>query len=108
MLLTFLTFCDIVLIMSYSIINDENVLTEALKLCKGSYQQALLRGSEALSGATLTGRAKEYIGIYRQSGLNLLKRCKFRGLPIYEIVGAHNKRIIVIGDIQCKKLSLKQ
>lgn len=83
--------------MSYSVIHNESVLTQALALTKGCYQVALLHGSEALSGATLKGKAKKYGARYKQSAMNLLKRCKAAGLPIQEEIGAHGKRLIVIG-----------
>jgi hypothetical protein len=81
----------------YSIIKSEEVLTKAMALTRGCYQRNLLLGREALSGSTLRGAAKSYICRYRQSGLNLLARCQSNGLPITEIKGKHNKRIILIG-----------
>jgi hypothetical protein len=69
----------------------------ALKLAKGNYQRNILLGYEAISGATLRGRARSYCGRYRRSAENLIRRCLENNLPIKEVVGEHNKRIIVIG-----------
>lgn len=82
--------------MAYSIIKNQETLEKALKLCKGVYQRNLLMGRERLSGASLQGRAKSYIGRYRQSGQNLLKRLQANGLNVTEVIGKHNRREILI------------
>ena len=84
--------------MSYSEIKDQDTYQAALLLARGCYQRALLSGSEALSGATLRGRAKSYGARYAESRRNLLSRCRQAGLAISERRGSHGKRILVIGS----------
>ncbi len=81
----------------YAVIRDEAVLVEALKLARGCYQRNILLGHEAVSGSTLRGRARNYSGRYKQSACAILGRCKAAGLPIGEMIGEHNKRLVVIG-----------
>lgn len=81
----------------YAIINDQDVLIQALRLVRGCYQAAILTGSEALSGATLRGAAKRYSDRYAVSAANLLRRCQQAGLAVREQRGPHNKRMVVIG-----------
>lgn len=82
--------------MSYSIIKDETKLEAALRLARGCYQRALIHGSEALSGATLRGKAASYGKHYKRSALNLMRRLETFGLA-REQVGEHGKRFLVIG-----------
>lgn len=84
--------------MSYAEHNNVEVLRAALALARGCYQRNLLMGREALSGATLRGRAKQYSGRYRDSADNLLRRCRQAGLPITEVRREHNKRVLRIGE----------
>jgi len=81
----------------YVMVLNEGVLREALEYARGSYQVDILLGWEALSGATLRGRAKEYTGNYRRSAESLIRRLQEKGLPIREIRGKYGKRILVIG-----------
>ncbi len=69
----------------------------ALRHARGCYQQGILYGSYSLSGADLRGRAKDYAGRYATSRNNLLKRIKEAGIPIKEVWGEHNKRVLVFG-----------
>jgi hypothetical protein len=81
----------------YAEIKDRLILVQALKLCRGTYQRAILQGDEAISGATLRGAAKSYSGRYAASARNILARCRAAGLAVSERRGDHGKRIIVIG-----------
>lgn len=83
--------------MSYSKILCEESFERALALCKGRYQENLIRGIESLSGATLRGRAKQYSAQYKRSRDNLLARLTQAGIPWHEERGKHGKRILVIG-----------
>lgn len=83
--------------MSYSIIRCQKTYDEAMKLTRGCYQQNILKGIEAMSGATLRGKAKKYIGRYRQSAQNFIQRCQDNGLDVREDVGSYNKRLLVVG-----------
>ena len=85
------------IINKYSIVKDENQLKIALSLAKGRYQRNLLNGVEAISGATLAGKAKEWSGKYKQSANNLIKRLKVNNVLVAEQIGDHGKRILVIG-----------
>lgn len=84
--------------MSYSKIVCENAFKQALALCRGHYQEAVIRGSEALSGATLQGKAASYGARYRESRENLLARMTAAGIPWHEERGMYGKRILVIGE----------
>ncbi len=81
----------------YAIIKDKRVLKKALALARGSYQRNILLGHESLSGATLRGKARDYSGRYKDSARSIMKRCQAAGLPVYEVVAEHNKRVVVIG-----------
>jgi len=81
----------------WTIVTDSAALDSALKLARGTYQEALLLGRESLSGSTLKGKASRYAGRYRASRDNLLARMSAAGVPWTEIRGDHNKRILVIG-----------
>lgn len=83
--------------MSYSEIKNESARTAALALCRGVYQRALVEGTQALSGATLTGMAARYGARYARSGRNLVKRLQDAGLARVEI-RAHGKRVLVVGE----------
>lgn len=82
----------------YSKILCEEAFERALALCKGRYQEDVIRGIESLSGATLRGRAKQYGAQYKRSRENLLKRMTEAGIPWREERGPHGKRILVIGE----------
>lgn len=82
----------------YSKILCEEAFERALALCKGRYQENLIRGIESLSGATLRGRAKAYGAHYKRSRENLLARMTAAGIPWREERGPHGKRILVIGS----------
>ena len=49
-------------------------VTAAFECARGSYQRAVLNGTEAWSGSTLTGRAARYGSKYRTSREELLAR----------------------------------
>ena len=83
--------------MSYAIHNDQSEVRKAIAACKGQYQQAVVMGYEALSGATLKGKAKTYGGKYADSRRSLLRNLTAAGVKWSEKIGDHNKRILVIG-----------
>jgi hypothetical protein len=78
-------------------IKNERALEQALKLARGSYQRSILLGAEALSGSTLTGKAREYASRYHRSREALLARMTEAGVPWCERRGDHNRRVLVIG-----------
>jgi len=84
--------------MHYSRILCEDAYLKALDLCKGRYQENLIRGIESLSGTTLRGKARQYGAQYKRSRENLLKRMTQAGIPWKEERGPHGKRILVIGE----------
>lgn len=86
--------------MGYSKILCDDAYKRALALCKGQYQENLIRGIEALSGATLQGRAKQYWARYRASRESLLARMTEAGISWREERGRFGKRILVIGKDQ--------
>lgn len=69
----------------------------ALKLCKGSYQEGLIRGDQNWSGSDLQGKAKDYASKYAQSRTNLLRRLDCNNIPHHFYFNKHNKRILVLG-----------
>lgn len=81
----------------YTIVKDEEVLKQALTLCKGSYQVDVLLGIQSLSGATLKGKARKWGGKYHRSRLNLLKRLTENEIPWGEKRVKFGKRVLVIG-----------
>lgn len=62
----------------------ESALHTALSVCKGSYQESLIRGYEAWSGSTLKGKAATYKGKYHTSRLALMGRMRAAGLTVSE------------------------
>lgn len=85
--------------MSYAIVTDQVAFERALLCARGCYQRNILRGVEALSGATLRGKAKSYAARYRESASNLLDRLTSAGIAWTETRGAHGKRVLVIGGV---------
>ncbi len=49
---------------------------------RGAYQTALIRGSEAWSGAGLRGRARDYAGRYAESRAGLVTRIRVALAPL--------------------------
>lgn len=83
-----------------------DALETALACCKGSYQRNLIAGVEALSGATLRGKAKSYSRHYKASAENLMYRMRRAGLYVGEVRGAKGKRILFVcaspvGGLDC-------
>lgn len=70
---------------SWSAALDVDAYRDALELAKGSYQVAILQGSEALSGSTLRGAAKRYSGRYQASVRGLLRRLENAGIDVREV-----------------------
>lgn len=83
--------------MSYIVIKDPLAHERALSLARGDYQRGLLLGTEAMSGATLKGRARSYGARYAQSRAGLIARLRAAGIPVVEVRGKHGKRQLVIG-----------
>jgi len=77
---------------------DPEAVKRAYACSRGTYQDAIIRGEENLSGSTLEGKASEYSGRYKRSLEALLARMTAAGVPWHEIRGSHNKRILVIGE----------
>lgn len=84
--------------MSYAIHTNEDEVTKALACARGCYQRSIIIGEEALSGATLKGKAKLYGSKYANSRHKLLKRMEHAGVKFHEAIGDHNKRLLVIGQ----------
>ena len=53
----------------------------ALKLAKGSYQQALVEGTALLNGKGVKGKVKQNPSNYYHSAFNFLVRIKEAGIP---------------------------
>ena len=77
-------------------------LDRALRLCKGTFQRALVNGTESLCGTTLRGNAKIYASKYRLSALALRHRLE-ENCILYEILpgprgGYSSARLHIIED----------
>jgi len=81
----------------FLIVIDLDAQSKALDLARGCYQWGILTGRENLSGSSLRGKARNYSGHYSLSAGRLLSRCRAAGIPIDEVVGPHNRRVLVIG-----------
>ena len=68
----------------------------ALRAARGCYQEAIILGREALSGATLRGKARSYAARYAASRRNLLGRLPSVGVRVTERRDAHGKRVLVL------------
>lgn len=80
----------------YSHQKGEKMLTQLQKdlmtLCKGLYQENLIRGIEAWSGASLRGKALKYKSRYMNSAGSLLSRIRKAG---YEV----DNKLVLIGKV---------
>jgi hypothetical protein len=93
--------------MSYSDVTTD-ALPIALSLCKGTYQMGVVYGSEALSGATLKGKASKYGARYAESRFNLLARLRSDPrLTVTERKAAHGKRVLVIIRCEADRVALQ-
>lgn len=79
-----------------STICSKSVFLQALALCRGSYQRAIVQGYQRISGSDLRGKARRYSGHYAQSRANLLKRLALNGIQVSETRGKHGLRILVL------------
>lgn len=82
----------------YSRIVSREAYERAMALARGVYQRALIEGREAISGATLRGKAKKYGGRYQASAHALIDRLNEAGIPCGIETGTHGQRILVIGE----------
>lgn len=89
---------------SYSIVLT-GWLEMALAVAAGSYQRSLILGHEALSGATLRGRAKKWSGRYADSARGLKGRLDDAGIPWCEARRRRGgRRMLVIGAESVEQL----
>ena len=78
-----------------------DVYEKALSVCRGSYQRALVRGHQRLSGADLRGRANHWSAGYARSRRALIKRLWDADITVREIrLKKGGRRILVIGDVE--------
>lgn len=80
------------------IVGGTGMRAKAHAVARGTYQRSVIDGIEALSGATLKGKAAKYGGRYQHSRDMLILRLKRAGIPVGEMTGKHNKRVLVIGS----------
>jgi len=81
----------------YTKVYDKAQYKKALGLARGSYQQNLIRGRQAWSGADLRGRAGHWGSQYKRSRDSLLRRLKKAGIEMCWPRKPHNKLVLVIG-----------
>lgn len=78
-------------------VKDAAAHAAALRLAGGCYQRAILWGTEALSGSTLTGKARRYNTKYLASADALLERMTAAGIPWAIETRERGRRVLVIG-----------
>jgi hypothetical protein len=64
---------------------EARLLEKCLKLCKGSYQRALVLGTQCWSGADLQGKAAKYGRLYARSRERLYSRLYGNGFAHIQI-----------------------
>jgi len=81
----------------YNEVNNKETLDKALKLCRKSstYQQSILLGIHAISGATLKGKAKKYSDRYKKSANSIIQKCQSNGLDVKIEIKKFNKKVVV-------------
>lgn len=79
---------------SFSIVRSGTVYERAEALARGSYQRAILAGTEAISGSTLAGKAARYSSRYKASAKSFLDRCRKAGLEVEIVVGRNGRRVV--------------
>jgi len=78
--------------------DQAEVQRAALNLCRGSYQRALIEGSEYWSGSTLRGSARTQNGAsYARSRDALLVRLS-NAMKTWVASGPHNRLILLLGE----------
>jgi len=87
--------------MLWTLYTDPKLQEAALALARGSYQRDLLLGSEAWSGSTLKGKAKQWGASYNSSRNELLKRLTAAGIPhAFDSNNPSRRKILIIGVTQ--------
>ena len=81
-----------------TIIKNNEAFEKALSLCKGCYQEGIIRGYYRFSGTDLKGKARKYVSRYARSRRNLLNRLNEHKVKYRILVGKHNKLILQIGE----------
>ncbi len=79
----------------YAIVT-ETAFDRAMQIARGCYQRSLVMGREALSGATLKGKAKKYGAHYARSRDNFLARLRAAKVSVSEQIADHNRRVLVL------------
>ena len=80
----------------FTIYADNSLYSLASDLAKGNYQQSLLAGSEAWSGSTLRGKAKQYGASYARSRASLLARLTAAGIK-HRFETIERRKVLMIG-----------
>jgi hypothetical protein len=68
--------------MSHTLVEDDELLREALKCARGRYQRNIILGTESTSGSTLKGKARDWANKYKQSRESLLHRLRTAGILV--------------------------
>lgn len=72
------------------------VIASNSRIVRGSYQAAILRGSESMSGSTLRGSARtKWGGRYAHSRVSLLARLEAAGLVTKVVREGHRNVLLV-------------
>lgn len=77
----------------------------ALSLCKGWYQEAIVKGSARLSGADLKGKAGRFGGKYATSRARIIGRMRAAGIPVSERKAAHGRRVLTICGVDADRIA---
>jgi len=69
---------------------------DATAYTRGSYQLAILDGTEAISGSTLRGRARKWSSKYKDSAWTLLRRLRNAGFTVEIVKGKFNRHVVSV------------
>jgi hypothetical protein len=76
----------------------DNLMTynDACLYARGSYQQGLLDGVEAISGSTLRGQARKWKSKYKESSDALIRRLKRNGFKVEIVIGKFRRHVLSV------------
>ena len=93
----------------YTTYDSDAAAAVAAMHARGRYQQDLLRGTEAWSGATLRGKAATYSARYAESRRGLLARLRTDPrIAVLERVGRHGRREVHIAWVSDRLAALME
>jgi len=85
--------------MTYTLFDPEVDKDEVFSCVRGCYQEGLLAGHEAWSGATLRGKARDYGREYAKSRESLLDRIASKGINVSFVRLKHGRKVLIVGEL---------